>query len=597
MIKKIKLIFDSSKNIISKYYIHILFMILCPTLWAIFIASAGYINLKIVDTIYLFEKNIAIEIIKITLIKFFIFSFIVNLLWRIHNYLIEIKMKPNMRKEIIEMLFKYISKKNHIFFLKNTPEKISEKIKDYSESLPELLNQILSKFYAKIVNLAIPLISILIYGPKYSFLIIFLWAVLFILYSYVKSKKLILNYESFIKASIGSRIKINDIVINQLSLKLFRSLKYEENNLKESLILSSKNEAYFEWEYAKIWIFYSSSYFLSIILISYFMINGLKNGTVTPGQFSFIWSLSGAIVNELWVFAVSFAETPKYIGKIYESINLIIEDKSIDEDEGFLNKNKNLLLNNNNISFENVTFYYNNEKKIFNNLSFEIKENQKIALVGYSGSGKTTLVNLILRLYKIKEGSIKIDGIDINNLTLDNLYSKISLIPQNPLIFKRSIKENILYGNLNASMEEVINAAKKASIHDFIISLKDGYESIIGINGFELSGGQKQRIIIARAFLKNSPILILDEATSSLDSLTERKIQESLNLLMTGKTVITIAHRLSTIINMDRILVFENGNIVQDGSHKELIVENGLYKKLWDTQINVFLADKNDLTI
>jgi ATP-binding cassette subfamily B protein len=177
------------------------------------------------------------------------------------------------------------------------------------------------------------------------------------------------------------------------------------------------------------------------------------------------------------------------------------------------------------------------------------------------------------------------------------LYSKISFIPQNPLIFKRSIKENILYGNLNASMEEIINAAKKASIHDFIISLKDGYESIIGINGFELSGGQKQRIIIARAFLKNSPILILDEATSSLDSLTERKIQESLNLLMTGKTVITIAHRLSTIINMDRILVFENGNIVQDGSHKELILENGLYKKLWDTQINVFLADKNDLTI
>ncbi len=220
-----------------------------------------------------------------------------------------------------------------------------------------------------------------------------------------------------------------------------------------------------------------------------------------------------------------------------------------------------------------------------------IKGGEKVGLVGYSGAGKSTFVNLILRFYPIEKGRILIDGQDIAHITLDSLRKQVALIPQDPLLFHRSLEENIQYGNIQASKEEIIQAAKLAHCDEFIKKCPKGYASLVGERGTKLSGGERQRIAIARAILAASPILILDEATSSLDSVTENYIQESLERLMQNRTTIVIAHRLSTLAKMDRILVFDQGKVVEEGSHTELMAKQGHYAHLWQMQAGGFLPD------
>jgi ATP-binding cassette subfamily B protein len=215
--------------------------------------------------------------------------------------------------------------------------------------------------------------------------------------------------------------------------------------------------------------------------------------------------------------------------------------------------------------------------------------------VGFSGSGKSTFVNLILRLFEAQGGTIKIDGQNILDVTQDSLRENVSMIPQDPQLFHRSLMENIRYGRLEASDDEVIEAAKKAQAHEFILQTELQYESLVGERGVKLSGGQRQRIAIARAILKDSPILILDEATSSLDSVTEKKIQLGLENLMQGRTVVVVAHRLSTISHMDRILVFDQGRIIEDGSHQQLLLRDGHYAHLWNMQAGGFLPEKDQV--
>jgi ATP-binding cassette subfamily B protein len=236
------------------------------------------------------------------------------------------------------------------------------------------------------------------------------------------------------------------------------------------------------------------------------------------------------------------------------------------------------------ITFDQVKFNYKGATTLFHNKSVTISAGQKIGLVGYSGSGKTTFINLILRMYDVTAGAILIDGQDIRQVTQVSLHRAIGLIPQDPSFFHRSLLENIRYGRLDASDAEVITAAQQAHADDFIVRLPQGYASLVGERGVKLSGGQRQRLAIARVFLKNAPILVLDEATSQLDSVTEQVIQQSLKRLMHGKTSIVIAHRLSTLLQMDRILVFEAGAIIEDGPHEALLAKGGLYKTLWEAQ-------------
>ena len=236
------------------------------------------------------------------------------------------------------------------------------------------------------------------------------------------------------------------------------------------------------------------------------------------------------------------------------------------------------------ISFKDVTFSYNDSKTILNHVSFDINHGENIALIGPTGGGKTTICHLIPRFYNITSGEIKIDNQNINDFTLESLRKNIGIVQQDVFLFNGTIKENILYGNENATDEQVIEASKKANIYEYICSLEDGFDTIVGERGVKLSGGQKQRISIARVFLKDPKILILDEATSALDNTTELLIQNSLNELSKGRTTIIVAHRLSTIKNATKILVVSNGSIIESGNHDELINKKGIYYQLYMLQ-------------
>jgi ABC-type multidrug transport system fused ATPase/permease subunit len=253
-----------------------------------------------------------------------------------------------------------------------------------------------------------------------------------------------------------------------------------------------------------------------------------------------------------------------------------------------------LIVDKGQIRLENVSFGFSEERVILRDFNLTVTAGEKIALVGPSGAGKSTVTKLLLRMYDVTSGSIRVDGQNIAEVTQESLRDTISFVPQEPILFHRSLRDNIRYGRPDATDEEVIAAAKKAHCHEFIEGLSEGYETHVGERGVKLSGGERQRVAIARAILKNAPILILDEATSALDSESEALIQDALRVLMEGKTVIVIAHRLSTIMTMDRIVVIEGGKIAAEGTHDELVAnKGGLYQKLWSIQAGGFLDDNS----
>ena len=282
-------------------------------------------------------------------------------------------------------------------------------------------------------------------------------------------------------------------------------------------------------------------------------------------------------VRSMSYFASNFAQV---YGTIQDGLDLLAIPNEVVDKPGA----KTLKVKENRIDYDRITYHYKNGKPLFKNFSLHIAPNEKIGLVGHSGSGKSTLIKLLGRYYDLQKGKILISGVNIADVTQESLRKNIALIPQESTLFNRTIMENIRYGNPKASDKQVIAAAKKAYIHDFIISLPNGYQSKVGERGVMLSGGERQRIAIARAILKNAPILILDEATSALDSESERYIQRSLKTLMQGKTVIAIAHRLSTLNEMDRLVVMDKGKIVETGKHQELLEKKGAYYKFYEMQ-------------
>ena len=261
---------------------------------------------------------------------------------------------------------------------------------------------------------------------------------------------------------------------------------------------------------------------------------------------------------------------------------------------------KKLLVKKGEIEFKDLGFSFSKTHEALKNINLIIKPGEKVALIGPSGAGKTTFVKLLLRLHSPTMGQILIDGQDISEVTQESLRENISMVPQDPVLFHRTLTENISYGKRNATKKEIEKVAKSAHCDEFIKDLPAGFETYVGERGIKLSGGERQRVAIARAILKNAPILILDEATSSLDSASEMLIQDALNNLMNNKTTIVIAHRLSTIQKMDRIIVIDNGEIIEQGNHNELLKnKNSLYKKLWELQAGGFLKtiDNEDETI
>ena len=281
-----------------------------------------------------------------------------------------------------------------------------------------------------------------------------------------------------------------------------------------------------------------------------------------------------------------YAQIQKAIGateRVFELLDETPEKINSDRDLATIDKIKG------NVTFKNVAFSYHSRKeiKVLKDVSFTANFGQKIAIVGPSGTGKSTIASLLLRFYTIDEGEILVDGKNIYDFDLEHLRGNMSIVPQDVILFGGTIRENIAYGKPNATEEEIVTASKQANAYNFIESFPEKFETIVGERGIKLSGGQRQRIAIARALLKNPSILILDEATSSLDSKSEKLVQEALEILMEGRTSIIIAHRLSTIRSADQILVLDNGKITEQGTHQELIaLENGIYKNLSNLQFS-----------
>jgi ABC-type multidrug transport system fused ATPase/permease subunit len=316
--------------------------------------------------------------------------------------------------------------------------------------------------------------------------------------------------------------------------------------------------------------------FGSIVAVIWYGTILIQEGNMSIGQlFSFVL-YSVFIAASVGGIAELYASIQKAIGATDELLKLQNESP---EEISEISTEKTIT---GNIYFNQVYFSYPSRKntKVINNLSFEINEGEQIAIVGLSGSGKTTITKLLLRLYDIDNGSITFDKQKIEDFELHELRKQIGIVPQDIVLFATTIKENLLYANKSASEQDVIEAAKKANAHDFIMQFDDGYETIVGERGVEISGGQRQRIAIARAILKNPKILIFDEATSSLDSKSEKLIQESIDLLLKSRTSIIISHRLSTIKNADKIFVIEEGMLIQNGTHEQLIQTSGTYQKL-----------------
>ncbi|WP_101925019.1 MULTISPECIES: ABC transporter ATP-binding protein [Luteimonas] len=280
------------------------------------------------------------------------------------------------------------------------------------------------------------------------------------------------------------------------------------------------------------------------------------------------------------------------IGTVRDGINSISLAPTVDDDSGAPPLGRIA----GDIRFEHVDFHYGQKRSVIEDLNLHVRPGEKIGLVGRSGAGKSTLVNLLLRFYDREAGTIRIDGTDIATVTQDSLRAQIGMVTQDTSLLHRSVRDNILYGRPDASEDEMLDAARRAEAHDFILTLSDakgrtGYDAHVGERGVKLSGGQRQRIAIARVLLKNAPILVLDEATSALDSEAEAAIQENLYRLMAGKTVIAIAHRLSTIAAMDRLIVMDRGRIVEQGTHEALVAGDGVYAQLWKRQSGGFIPD------
>ncbi len=317
---------------------------------------------------------------------------------------------------------------------------------------------------------------------------------------------------------------------------------------------------------------------------------GWVHGRMTAGDFVMVTTLTGSLLQTAYTLGQRIPDFYDQLGSAIESIDTLIVPATVRDEPGA----GTLAVTSGAIHFERIAFAYEprgrgrGSRNIVHDFELYIPPGQRVGLVGPSGAGKTTLMGLLLRMHDVTGGAIRIDGTDIREVTQQSLRGAIGLIPQDTNLFHRSLLENIRYGRPDAADEEVIEAAKRAHAHEFIVELEHGYDTLVGERGIKISGGQRQRIAIARAILRDAPILLLDEATSALDSHSEQKIQEAMKEAMAGKTVIAIAHRLSTVMDMDRLIVLDRGVIVADGSHTELLLQGGLYAELWRKQSGGF---------
>ena len=419
------------------------------------------------------------------------------------------------------------------------------------------------------------------------FLLIF--SIVFSIVVYYGSKPMAKLTKKEAKASNKLNGQLADVISNVLAVKSSGAEATEQKFFTKTVNSWRDSSLDVMRGFLKVSTIYSSINMVIKIGAIAFAVYAAQNNLVSVASVYLIITYTGSVAHELWNMNGIMRNYNRIIGNANDMVEILQTPTTLID-----KSDSKLKVTNGEISMDKITFTHDEGQgdTLFHDFSLDIKPGEKIGLVGASGSGKTTLTKLLLRFADIDSGKITIDGQDISEVTQASLRAKIAYVPQEPLLFHRSVRENIAYGRPDATDAEIEEAAKKAGAYDFIVGLKDGFDTMVGERGIKLSGGQRQRVAIARAILKDAPILVLDEATSALDSESEALIQKSLETLMENRTSIVIAHRLSTIAKLDRIIVLKDGKIVEDGSHDELInKKRGVYAKLWARQSGGFIEE------
>ena len=497
----------------------------------------------------------------------------------------KLQLFPNLREKCMQKMFAYLGQHAFHYFQNNFAGSLINRIIDMQGSIIDILT-IIDEIYVQLLVLGIACLTLLLVHPIFA-LILLLWVACFSAITFFFLQPIAQLSHRFAEARSEVVGNMVDSIANIVNVRLFARHQFENQVIQHSIADTVQKERAMQKKIIWMRIFWDLSIVLLLGLNLAVLGYMYSRNRVTVGDFSFVISLSISLLWGMWYLAEQCVSFSEQIGKCNQALSIMHAKHSIVD----LPEAIPLVVNKGEIEFKQVNFHYGEGVRLFHNKTIKIHAGEKVGLVGFSGSGKSTFVNLILRLFEIQSGTISIDQQCINQVTQVSLRENIAFIPQDVSLFHRSLLENIRYGRLDASDEEVIAASKKAHCHEFISALTDGYATTVGERGIKLSGGQRQRIAIARALLKNAPILILDEATSALDSVTEKYIQEALAQLMQGKTTLVIAHRLSTLAEMNRILVFSQGKIIEDGRHDELIQQEGHYATMWRMQAGGFLPE------
>lgn len=494
---------------------------------------------------------------------------------------------PRFEADVRMEALNYVLMHSYHYFSRHFSGNLGGKIKDLPKSL-DSIRLILSWNIISSLSVTTATLIVMATVNGWCALILLLWVMVHVFVIVYFGK--VVNKAAEKNAADKNTLNgiIIDILSNITSIKLFAKSKKEVNYVQEQQVqeINSNKMLILVQNLVRLCADIPGIFFVSGLLVA--LIIAWQQGLITVGDFSFVMQSSMVVCNHLWFLGEALSTLFTEVGVANQALTILQEPHEIIDDSNATV----LIAQKGRIEFNNVTFHYLRGNKLFQNKSIIIEPGTKVGLVGFSGSGKTTFANLILRFFDVQDGFISIDGQNIKEVTQDSLRTAIAMIPQDLSLFNRTLMENIRYAKAEATDEEVIQAAVSAHCHEFIIKLPEKYQTLVGERGMKLSGGQRQRIAIARAILKNAPIIILDEATSALDSVTEKLIQESLHKLIKGRTTIVIAHRLSTLAEMDRILVFDDGQIVEDGSHQQLLQKSGHYANLWRMQSGDLLPDQ-----
>ncbi|MEK7190319.1 MAG: ABC transporter ATP-binding protein [Patescibacteria group bacterium] len=516
----------------------------------------------------------------------FLITAIMPIAWffgRSTQYLVS-KFQSSVIRDLHDFSFKKLQGHSYSFFADNFSGSLVSKSRKFVRAFEAMHDILIDKFYSSLVLFTAIFIVFFIQARLIAFIFLGMSVFYLLIVFMMSAKKVKYDIE---EAVADSKVTgyIADSITNVLSIKSSSALDREVEGFKK-VTATEAGLRLRAWIFGnKINAIQSAITMIVQILVAFLTGYLWLSGKISAGIFLLVQSYSVTISNNFWDLGQATSKFTRYMSEMKEMVDIFKQVPDV-LDISHPEKSK---IKDGNIEIKNIFFSYLHSSDIFINFSLKIKAGEKVGIVGHSGGGKSTITKLLMRFVDISEGVILIDGQDIGKITQDDLRRSISYISQEPVLFHRSVRDNIAYSKPEAGNGEIIAVAKKAHANEFILKLPYGYDTKVGERGVKLSGGERQRVAIARAMLKDAPILILDEATSSLDSISEHYIQDAFNELMKGKTTIVIAHRLSTIQKMDRIIVLDNGKIVEEGNHKELLEKKGFYANLWEHQTGGFL--------